>query len=122
MEASEITDMRRIAARYNGCFTDGPTGVSFNTAAGYNPTYTGAAWSPSVAAMAPYIIPAYGGVVIAANWSSSVFVIPYTSTTYRLLVDNVGNAAGSNGFGFMGSSFYSMSTNGMVSLQFDILV
>jgi collagen type VII alpha len=100
-----------------------PTGVSFNTASGYNPIYTGTAWSPSVAAMAPYVIPAIGGVVIAANWSSSVFVIPYTSTTYRLLVDNVGGGAvGANSFGFMASTYYSMSTNGMVSLQFDILV
>jgi hypothetical protein len=100
-----------------------PTGVSFNTASGYNPTYTGTAWSPSVAAMAPYVIPAIGGVVIAANWSSSVFVIPYSSTTYRLLVDNVGGGAGgTNSFGFMASTYYSMAANGMVSLQFDILV
>jgi hypothetical protein len=126
--ALTLGDTRRITLRlgYAGSTAGAgdylfelPTGISFNTSAGYNPTYTGTLWSPNVGAMAPYIIPANGSVVISANWTGAVFVMPYTSTKYRLIVDNTPQQGG---FATMKSSYYAMSASGLVSIEFNIWV
>jgi hypothetical protein len=97
-----------------------PTGISFNTAAGKNPFYTGGLWSPNVGTMAPYLIPVSGTVVVSGNWAKTIFVVPYTSITYRLAVDDVTNGAV---FVTMNSSgFYAMTNSGTVSIEFNIWV
>jgi len=97
-----------------------PTGISFNTAAGKNPFYTGGLWSPNVGTMAPYLIPVSGTVVVSGNWAKTIFVVPYTSITYRLAVDDVTNGAV---FVTMNSGgYYAMTNSGTVSIEFNIWV
>ena len=91
-----------------------PEGITFNTNAGYNPTYTGLVWLPTVASMAPYIIPMQGGIVFAGAWSVSAFVVPYSSTHYRILF-----AYGAS-FTFWSSSFFAFNTNTAMTGTFDI--
>ena len=91
-----------------------PEGITFNTNAGYNPTYTGLAWLPTVSYMAPYIIPMQGGIVFAGAWSVSAFVVPYSSTHYRILF-----AYGAS-FTFWSSSFFAFNTNTAMTGTFDI--
>ena len=91
-----------------------PAGITFNTNAGYNPIYTGIAWSPSVSSMAPYIIPMQGGIVFAGAWSHSAFVVPYSSTQYRILF-----AYGSS-FTFWSSAFFAFNVNTAMTGTFDI--
>ena len=64
-----------------------PTGLTFNTS--LNPIYTGGIWSPTVAAMAQYMIPATGAIVFSGNWNiANIFILPYDSTRFRVIVDN----------------------------------
>ena len=91
-----------------------PEGITFNTNAGYNPTYTGLAWLPTVSYMAPYIIPMQGGIVFAGAWSVSAFVVPYSSTHYRILF-----AYGAS-FTFWSSSFFAFNANTAMTGTFDI--
>ena len=91
-----------------------PEGITFNTNAGYNPTYTGLAWSPTVASMAPYIIPMQGGIVFAGAWSVSAFVVPYSSTHYRILFAYGASLA------FWSSSFFAFNTYTAMTGTFDI--
>ena len=91
-----------------------PTGITFNTNAGYNPTYTGISWSPTVASMAPYIIPMQGGIVFAGAWSVSAFVVPYSSTHYRILFAYGASLA------FWSSSFFAFNTYTAMTGTFDI--
>ena len=91
-----------------------PAGITFNTNAGYNPTYTGLAWSPTVASMAPYIIPMQGGIVYAGNWSHLAFVVPYSSTQYRILFAYGGSLAP------WSSTFFALSINSAMTGTFDI--
>ncbi len=91
-----------------------PEGITFNTNAGYNPTYTGLPWLPTVEAMAPYIIPMQGGIVFAGAWSVSAFVVPYSSTHYRILFAYGGL------FTFWSSSFFAFNTNTAMTGTFDI--
>ena len=91
-----------------------PEGITFNTNAGYNPTYTGLPWSPTVASMAPYIIPMQGGIVFAGAWSVSAFVVPYSSTHYRILFAYGASLA------FWSSSFFAFNTNTAMTGTFDI--
>ena len=91
-----------------------PEGITFNTNAGYNPTYTGLAWSPTVASMAPYIIPMQGGIVYAGNWSHLAFVVPYSSTQYRILFAYGGSLAP------WSSTFFALSINSAMTGTFDI--
>ena len=91
-----------------------PAGITFNTNAGYNPTYTGIAWSPNVSVMAPYLIPMQGGIVFAGAWSHLAFVVPYSSTQYRILF-----AYGSSLI-FWSSSFFAFNVNTAMSGTFYI--
>ena len=91
-----------------------PEGITFNTNAGYNPTYTGLAWSPTVASMAPYIIPMQGGIVFAGAWSHLAFVVPYSSTQYRILFAYGGSLAP------WSSTFFALSINSAMTGTFDI--
>ena len=93
-----------------------PTGVKFNST--YHPTYTGDnAWNGDVHAMGKYHIPASGGIVIPANWSNQIMVIPYTATTFRLLVTNNQNGSG---YDWWKSSYYAASANLSLNIQFEI--
>ena len=93
-----------------------PTGVTFNST--YHPAYTGAnPWEGDVHIIGKYHIPATGGIVIPANWSNQIMVIPYTATTFRLLVTN--NQAGS-GYDWWKSNYYAASANLSLNLQFEI--
>jgi hypothetical protein len=91
-----------------------PTGITFNTNAGYNPIYTGVLWTPSVASMAPYIIPLQGGIVIAGYWSVIGFVIPYSSSQYRIAFGNGSSLI------FWSNSFFAFSVSTSFSGSFDI--
>ena len=95
-----------------------PTGVTFKTTSGYNPTYTGALWSPGVSAMAPYLIPITGGIVHPANWSTHGYVIPYSSTIFRIIFTN----NNTNSFGVYNSSWYPFTVEGQLNIEFDIWV
>ena len=95
-----------------------PTGISFNTTSGYNPIYTGALWSPNVNAMAPYLISVSGGIVQSTNWSTQCYLIPYSSTTFRLaLTNNITNT-----FIFNGSIWYPFSDEGLLNIEFEMFV
>jgi hypothetical protein len=97
-----------------------PSGVSFNTAAGFNPIYTGGPWVfTDLSSLAPYMIPANGRIIINTNWSATVFIIPYSSTTYRILADAF--KTNSNLY-FLGSGYYQMTYNSLISLEFNIWV
>lgn len=63
-----------------------PAGVSFNTA--YNPVFAGALWTGGVNNMAQYFIPATGGMVIDANWTNQIAVVPYDATRFRIAMTN----------------------------------
>ena len=91
-----------------------PSGVLFKTTTNYNPTYTGAIWSPTISAMAPYYIPAVGGIVQSGIWNGLAFVVPYTSSSFRLAID----AGGS--FNFWGSGHYAATVNSLLGIDFEI--
>ena len=93
-----------------------PSGVTFNTASGYNPIYTGIIWSPNVAAMAPYLIAVTGGIVQPTSWSTHAYVIPYSSTTFRLAFSN-NNV---NSFVVQSSSWLPFSIEGQINIEFEI--
>ncbi len=95
-----------------------PSGISFNTSSGYNPTYTGTIWSPSVNAMALYLIPISGGITQLSDWSSIGYVIPYSSTTFRLAFTN----NNTNSFNLHSSSWFNFTSEGLISIEFEIFV
>ena len=88
-----------------------PTGVTFNTGTGYNPTYTGTfngAWAPN-------LIPMNGGIVNGSVFSSSIFAIPYSSTQYRIAIVTVNNSQD-----FWSSSFFNLGAGSSINATFDI--
>lgn len=91
-----------------------PTGITFNTNAGYNPIYTGAIWSPTVSSMAPYLIPMQGGIVYSGVWSHLAFVVPYSSTQYRIIFGYGGSLS------FWSSGFFAFVVNTSMTGNFDI--
>jgi hypothetical protein len=95
---------------------DLPTGITFNTTSGYNPTYTGAYWSPNVNSIAPYLIPVVGGIVQSGNWNNSIYVIPYDSNSFRLAITN----NNLNSFLSWNNTFFPLSTEGTLQLEFEI--
>jgi collagen type VII alpha len=95
-----------------------PTGITFKTTSGYNPTYTGVLWSSGVNPMAPYLIPITGGIVHPANWSSHGYVIPYSSTTFRIAFTN----NNTNSFDMWKSTWYPFSVEGELNIEFEIWV
>ena len=95
-----------------------PTGVTFNTALDKNPVYTGVAWNPSVAAMAPYMISCEGGLVQPGSWNRVAYVVPYSAYAFRLFIDN--NTVG--GLQFWSSSFSPVTSgSSALILKFDLL-
>lgn len=95
---------------------DLPTGITFNTTSGYNPTYTGVYWSPNVNSMAPYLIPVVGGIVQSGNWNNSIYVIPYDSNSFRLAI----TSNNLNSFLSWNNTFFPLSTEGTLQLEFEI--
>ena len=91
-----------------------PTGITFNTNAGYNPIFTGTLYSPSFSAMAPSIIPISGVITVSGAWNQYMFVVPYSSTQYRIVIGYGGTIA------FWNSGWFSASTNTLFSGTFDI--
>jgi hypothetical protein len=91
-----------------------PLGITFNTSAGYNPIFTGTLWSPSISAFCPYIIPISGVVTIGGAWNQYMFVVPFSSTQYRVGI-GLGNA-----ISFWNSGWFAASTNTLFSGTFDI--
>ena len=91
-----------------------PTGITFNTNAGYNPIFTGTLWSPSISAMAPSTIPISGVITIAGNWNQYMFVVPYSSSQYRIVIGFGGSIA------FWNSGWFATSSNTLFSGTFDI--
>jgi hypothetical protein len=94
-----------------------PTGMSFNQT--YNPVWTANEWQGGVNALAPYHIPAVGGIVIDGNWNNQVMVVPYDSTRFRVLFSN-NNSQGT--YAFWHSGWYATSAGSGISLnlQFEI--
>ncbi|MCX6192894.1 MAG: hypothetical protein NTX34_00065 [Cytophagales bacterium] len=91
-----------------------PTGITFNTNVGYNPIYTGTLWLPNVATMAPHLIPMQGGIVYSGAWSNIAYVMPYSSTQYRVIFSYGGS------LGFWSSSFFAFVVNTSMTGTFDI--
>jgi hypothetical protein len=94
-----------------------PTGVAFNTS--YNSLYTGVMWAGGVSAMAPYVVPATGTIVIDSNWNSAMAIVPYDSGRFRVLVAHAQN---SGTYQFWSSGYFAVSsvTGIMVQLNFEI--
>lgn len=88
-----------------------PSGVSFNQT--YNPWTTANAFSPDVATQSLYNIPATGGLVIPGTWSTQAMVVPYDASRFRLL-------ATANSYLYWGSSWYQLSYNLGLNMQFEI--
>ncbi|MEY4307811.1 MAG: hypothetical protein RL422_14 [Bacteroidota bacterium] len=93
-----------------------PAGVTFNTASGFNPTYTGNLWAPTIGDMSSYFIPMQGGIVQAGSWNYYGYVIPYSSTQYRIAFPNNGVA----GFNIFSSGWYTTNSQTTINLSFDI--
>jgi hypothetical protein len=93
-----------------------PTGLTFNTTAGYNPTYTGSILSLTLSALAPYAVPCVGGITQLGLWNGTAYLIPYSSTQFRVLLDN--NAT--NSLFTWSSLWYPLLTDGMFHLEFDM--
>jgi hypothetical protein len=91
-----------------------PTGITFNTGAGFNPIFTGAIYTPSFSAMAPSIIPINGVVTVAGAWNQYMFVVPYSSTQYRIVIGH------GSSIGFWSSGWFPTSANTFFSGTFDI--
>lgn len=91
-----------------------PTGITFNTNAGYNPIFTGTLYSPSYSAMAPSIIPISGVITQNGAWNQYMFVVPYSSTQYRIVI-----GYGSSIY-FWHSGWFAASSNTLFSGTFDI--
>ncbi len=91
-----------------------PAGITFNTNVGFNPVFTGTLWSPSISAMAPSAIPISGVITVAGAWNQYMFVVPYSSTQYRVVI-GFGNA-----IGFWSAGWFAFSTNLLFSGTFDI--
>jgi hypothetical protein len=92
-----------------------PSGVTFNTGTGYNPTYTGTSWFPSGGTWAPYLIPMNGGIINGSVFSASMFAIPYSSTQYRIAIVTVNNSQD-----FWSSAMFNMGAGSTFSATFDI--
>ena len=93
-----------------------PTGVSFNTT--YNPTYNGAAaWTGDTHGQAPNLIVTSGGIIIPGGWNNSIYVVPYDSTRFRLLLTFNG---GQTTFNYWDSTYYWAAANTSLNLQFEI--
>lgn len=92
-----------------------PTGLTFNTASGYNPVYTGGTWSPNIAAMAPYFIQAAGGLVMSGVWTMQMHIVPYNSTQFRVVL-----AASTGGYGFWSSGYFAIAQDMMWDAEFEI--
>ena len=89
-----------------------PTGMSFNTT--YNPVWTGAEWTGGVSAVAPYHIPATGGITIDGNWTNQIIVVPYDSTRFRLMLTNNNSQ---QTFMFWNQGWYAASASTGIDLQ-----
>jgi hypothetical protein len=93
-----------------------PSGVTFNTSTDYNPTYTGVLWTPNIGSMSNYFIPIQGGIVQTGSWNFYGYVVPYSSTQYRILFPN--NNVG--GFSFFSSAWYTTNAQTTINFSFDI--
>jgi len=93
-----------------------PSGVTFNTNPDFNPTYTGVIWSPTIGNMSPYFIPISGGIVQTGSWNFYGYVIPYSSTQYRIAFPNNGVA----GFNYFSSGWYTTNSQTTLNFSFDI--
>lgn len=92
-----------------------PTNVAFNTS--YHPLFTGILWTGGVHVMAQYFIPAHGGIVIDANWSNQLMVVPYDATRFRLAFTN--NNSQST-YQFWNNGWYSVSSAINLNFSFEI--
>jgi hypothetical protein len=63
-----------------------PSGISFNTLK--NPTYTETIWANNINSMGTYMVPALGGIIYYGNWNNTAYIIPYSSSTFRIILDN----------------------------------
>jgi len=95
-----------------------PSGLTFRTAAGYHPIYTGTLWSPNVSTMAPYLIPCVGGVVQSGSWNGTAYVVPYSATQFRVVLDNNNLAS----FAPWSSTWYPLSTEGVFHAEFEMWI
>ena len=91
-----------------------PTGITFNTNAGYNPIFTETIFNPSYSAMAPSIIPISGVITQSGAWNQYMSVVPYSSTQYRIVIGYGGTIT------FMNSGWFATSVNTLLSGTFDI--
>jgi hypothetical protein len=92
-----------------------PTGLTFNTGASYNPLFTSFFIPNTVSPFAPYFIPVTGGVIQSSTWSSAAYVMPYSSTQFRLVV-----FVGNNIIDTWNVNNYSLGTEGILQLEFEI--
>ena len=91
-----------------------PSGLLFNTT--YNSTYTGTLWNPNTPTMVLYLITTQGGIIQTSNWSSVAYIIPYNSTSFRLVLNNNNNTTTLTTW----SSSWYVATDGILLLDFDI--
>lgn len=65
--------------------------------------------------MVLYFITTQGGIIQTSNWSSIAYIIPYNSTSFRLIINN--NTT--NTLTTWSDSWYNI-VNGILLLDFDI--
>ena len=78
------------------------------------PIFTGTVFQPSFSAMAPSIIPISGVITQNGAWNQYMFVVPYSSTQYRIVIGYGGTIT------FMNSGWFATSVNTLLSGTFDI--
>lgn len=93
-----------------------PTGLQFNTAVDRNPVYSGTLWSPNVATMAPYFIPVKGSVVFGGNWSNEIYIVPYSSSSFRVLSTHNNTLP----FAAWSAAFFATIQSTIINLEFEI--
>jgi hypothetical protein len=93
-----------------------PAGITFNTATGYNPTYTGTLWSNSVGSYGPYLVQASGTIVATSAYGMIQYIVPYSSTQFRIVA--TGDVA--SGIKFIGSGWFHHGESTTLQLTFDI--
>jgi hypothetical protein len=93
-----------------------PTGMTFNTAANRNPLFNATLWSTGIANTGKSLIPASGGVVYSGSWSTQLYVVPYSSNTFRV-ISTWNNGAGLSAWS---SGYFATVVDMVYTFEFEI--
>lgn len=97
-----------------------PTGMTFNTAANRNPLFTTTLFGTGIVNTGKCLIPASGGVLFSGSWSTQLYVLPYSSNTFRVVSNWNGNSGVLTTWGGGTSQFFSTTQETMYIIEFEI--